>query len=241
MDLITNLPLSDNFDTIMVMVDHSSMKGVIFILCTKKLNATQAAELLLKHMYKQYELPNKIISDRDPRFAANVFQETTKLLGVKHAMSTAYHPQTDGETKRTHHPGTELVLFRLTSDPSPFAAQQPSSSTDPGTLQYPPTSPSTRESSPAYCASIRIRTASPSPPPNKPNPSTSPNTTRPFNPFDIDKPDTPSTVPFLTSGKPNPAFISIQDFVHANPNILVTVGVTTYSSPPNILDLSMGR
>ncbi|ESK82388.1 pro-pol protein [Moniliophthora roreri MCA 2997] len=52
MDLIMDLPESDGLDSIMVMVDHSSMKGVIFIPCTKKLDATKAAELLFQHVYK---------------------------------------------------------------------------------------------------------------------------------------------------------------------------------------------
>ncbi|ESK83653.1 pro-pol protein [Moniliophthora roreri MCA 2997] len=102
MDLVTDLPLSDGFNTIMVMVDHSSSKEAIFIPCTKKLDATQVAELLLRNVYKRYGLPDKIISDRDPRFAAMVFQETTRLLGIKHAMSTAYHPQSDGESERVN-------------------------------------------------------------------------------------------------------------------------------------------
>uniref|UniRef100_A0A0W0F8T0 Reverse transcriptase-rnase h-integrase n=1 Tax=Moniliophthora roreri TaxID=221103 RepID=A0A0W0F8T0_MONRR len=102
MDLVTDLPESYGFDTIMVVVDHSSSKGAIFIPCTKKLDAPQAAELLLRNVYKRYGLPDKIISDRDPRFVAMVFQETMKLLGVKHAMSTSYHPQSDGETERVN-------------------------------------------------------------------------------------------------------------------------------------------
>ncbi|ESK83158.1 hypothetical protein Moror_14995 [Moniliophthora roreri MCA 2997] len=102
MDLVTDLPESHGFDTVMVVVDHSSSKGVIFIPCTKMLDAPQAAELLLRNVYKRYGLPDKIISDRDPRFAAAVFQETIRLLGVKHAMSTAYHPQSDGETERVN-------------------------------------------------------------------------------------------------------------------------------------------
>ncbi|ESK84296.1 pro-pol protein [Moniliophthora roreri MCA 2997] len=73
MDLVTDLPILDGFDTIMVMVDHSSLKGAIFIPCTKKLDAPQVVELLLCNVYKQYGLPDKIISDRDPRFAAMVF------------------------------------------------------------------------------------------------------------------------------------------------------------------------
>uniref|UniRef100_A0A0W0FRD0 Reverse transcriptase-rnase h-integrase n=1 Tax=Moniliophthora roreri TaxID=221103 RepID=A0A0W0FRD0_MONRR len=83
MDLVMDLPISDGFNTIMVMVDHLSSKGAIFIPCTKKLDATQAVELLLWNVYKRYGLPDKIISDRDPRFAA-------------------YHPQSDGESERVN-------------------------------------------------------------------------------------------------------------------------------------------
>ncbi|ESK88977.1 pro-pol protein [Moniliophthora roreri MCA 2997] len=52
MDLVTDLPVLEGFDTIMVMVDHSSLKGAIFIPCTKTLDTTQAAELLLRNVYK---------------------------------------------------------------------------------------------------------------------------------------------------------------------------------------------
>jgi Chromo (CHRromatin Organisation MOdifier) domain len=47
----------------------------------------------------RFGLPEKIISDRDLRFASHLYQELRRLLGVKLAMSTAYHPQTDGKTE----------------------------------------------------------------------------------------------------------------------------------------------
>jgi len=102
MDLITDLPECEGDDSILVVVDHASTKGVILIPCRKTTDAMGAANLLLEHVYKRFGLPNKIISDRDPRFAANVFQELGRLLGIKLSMSTAYHPQTDGETERVN-------------------------------------------------------------------------------------------------------------------------------------------
>uniref|UniRef100_A0A0W0FB28 Putative reverse transcriptase-rnase h-integrase n=1 Tax=Moniliophthora roreri TaxID=221103 RepID=A0A0W0FB28_MONRR len=108
MDLITDLPESGGYDTILVVVDHSSTKGVIFTPCNKTIDAEQTATLLLNNVYKRFGLPNKIISDRDPRFAAKVFQELGKQLGVKHIMSTAFHPQTDGESERVNQ---ELEVF----------------------------------------------------------------------------------------------------------------------------------
>uniref|UniRef100_A0A0W0FP87 Putative reverse transcriptase-rnase h-integrase n=1 Tax=Moniliophthora roreri TaxID=221103 RepID=A0A0W0FP87_MONRR len=73
MDLITDLPECDGMDSILVVVDHSSMKGVIFTLCTKTMDTTKIAELLIQHLYKRFGLLDHIISDRDPRFAAEVF------------------------------------------------------------------------------------------------------------------------------------------------------------------------
>ncbi|ESK82138.1 reverse transcriptase-rnase h-integrase [Moniliophthora roreri MCA 2997] len=102
MDLITDLPECNGMDAILVVVDHSSTKGVIFTPCTKTTDATKIAELLIQHLYKRFGLPDCIISDRDPRFAAEVFQEMGRQLSIKHSMSTAFHPQTDGETERVN-------------------------------------------------------------------------------------------------------------------------------------------
>jgi transposase InsO family protein len=83
----------------MVMVDQNAMKGVIFIPTNKTVSAAEAACLYYEKIYTRFSLPDKIISDRDPHFTSNLFQELGKLLGVKLAMSTAYHPQTDGKTE----------------------------------------------------------------------------------------------------------------------------------------------
>uniref|UniRef100_A0A0W0FYD8 Reverse transcriptase-rnase h-integrase n=1 Tax=Moniliophthora roreri TaxID=221103 RepID=A0A0W0FYD8_MONRR len=66
MDLITDLPRIADCDSILVVVDHAAMKGVIFIPCHKKIDTTDTAELLFQHVYKCFGLPDKIISDRDP-------------------------------------------------------------------------------------------------------------------------------------------------------------------------------
>jgi transposase InsO family protein len=76
----------------MVVVDQNTTKGVIFIPTNKTVSAAEAACLYYEKVYMRFGLPDKIISDRNPRFASNLFQELRKLLGVKLAMSTAYHP-----------------------------------------------------------------------------------------------------------------------------------------------------
>jgi Chromo (CHRromatin Organisation MOdifier) domain len=53
----------------------------------------------LDNLYKQFGLPDKILSDQGPQFAAKAFCELLKLLGIKLNLTTAYHPQTDGTTE----------------------------------------------------------------------------------------------------------------------------------------------
>ena len=102
MDLITGLPPSDGFNAILVMVDHGLMKGVILSPTTDSADSEAIAVLLHTHLFKRFGLPDKIISDRNPRFASKAFQELLKLLGIQSAMSTAYHPQTDEATERVN-------------------------------------------------------------------------------------------------------------------------------------------
>lgn len=99
-DFITDLPKSRIYDSLMVVADHDATKGMILGKCHKTIDALGTAKLLHKHVYKRFGLSTCIISDRGPQFAAQVFQELTKLLGIKSTMSTAYHPQTDGGTEQ---------------------------------------------------------------------------------------------------------------------------------------------
>ena len=101
-DFITDLPPSDGFDSIMIVVDHGLTKGVIYSSCNKTIDALGTAQLFIDHVWKRFGLPDTIISDRGPQFASKVFQEMTKLLKIDHRMSTAYHLQTDGETERVN-------------------------------------------------------------------------------------------------------------------------------------------
>ena len=102
MDLITDLPLVDGFDSILVMIEQGLSKGVILLPCNKTITSEGTAQLLLENLYKRFRLPDKIILDRGPQFASKALIELLKLLGIKSALSTAYHPQTDGTTERTN-------------------------------------------------------------------------------------------------------------------------------------------
>ena len=117
MDLITDLLLSHGFDSILVMVDHGLMKGVILLLCNKTITAEQVAKTLLENLYKWFGLPDEFISDRGPQFAAHAFRELLKLLGITSKLSTAYHPQTNG--------ATEWVNQEIEAYPSIFCSSFP--------------------------------------------------------------------------------------------------------------------
>jgi hypothetical protein len=102
MDMITDLPEVDGKDSLLVVVDQGLTKGVILLPCLKTITAKGTATLLMDNLFKQFGLPNKIISDRGPQFAAQLFKELLKLLGIKSALTTAYHPQSDGTTEQVN-------------------------------------------------------------------------------------------------------------------------------------------
>src|SRR5882762_5216775 len=115
-DFITDLPEIRGFDSINIIVDKFS-KAIVISPCKKTITASETAKLFLDNAWKQFGLPDTIISDRGPQFASKVSQEVWKALGITSAMSTAYHPQTDGETERVNQ---EIEQFlRATINQSP--------------------------------------------------------------------------------------------------------------------------
>ena len=113
-DLIMGLPDSHSFDSVMVMVDHGLMKGVIYCPCTKNIDAAGVAQLFFAHVFPQFGLHSKVISDRGPQFSSAFAQELTCLLQYDVALSTAYHPQTDREMEQVNQElETYLRLFTL--------------------------------------------------------------------------------------------------------------------------------
>ena len=101
MDLITDIPV-EGYDSILVVVDQGLSKGVILTPCNETLTSEDMARPLLENLYKRFGLPDKSISDRGPQFASKAFVELLKLLGIKSALSTAYHPQMYGTTERVN-------------------------------------------------------------------------------------------------------------------------------------------
>jgi transposase InsO family protein len=102
MDLITDLPPAEGSDSILVIVDQGLSKGVILCPTTKMVTMDGIGDLLHENLYKRFGLPDKMISDQGPQFAAKAFRAMLSRLGVNSALSTAYHPQTDRTTEQVN-------------------------------------------------------------------------------------------------------------------------------------------
>ena len=100
MDLITGLPQTRSGHTaIAVFVDRMS-KMAHFVATQTTVGAAGMARLFLDNIFKLHGMPEDIVSDRDPRFTSIFWSELMAMLGAKRSMSTAYHPQSDGQTER---------------------------------------------------------------------------------------------------------------------------------------------
>jgi transposase InsO family protein len=117
MDLITDLPPVKGYNSILVVIDQGLLKGVILCPCAKTITWEGTVTLLRDNLFKRFGLPDEIISDRDPRFAAHAFQELLKLLNIKSNLTTAYHPQSDGATKRVNQEIEAYLSIYCTSHP----------------------------------------------------------------------------------------------------------------------------
>src|SRR5271154_2234029 len=100
-DFISELPEANGKYFIMVVVD-SVTKCSHFMDTVTTISAIGSARLYIKHVWKHHGLPQKVISDRGLQFVAEFTWELYRLLGIKLAATTAYHPQGDGQTERVN-------------------------------------------------------------------------------------------------------------------------------------------
>src|SRR5947208_7910076 len=102
MDFITQLPNTKaGHDAIVVFVDTFS-KMVHFAPTKTTATAPETAKLFFEYIFRSHGLPKSIVSNRDAKFTSKFWQTLCKTLGTKLAMSTAFHPQTDGQTERAN-------------------------------------------------------------------------------------------------------------------------------------------
>ncbi|KAJ9531924.1 hypothetical protein QJQ45_003632 [Haematococcus lacustris] len=102
MDFIGPLPpTSHGYDMIVTVVDKLS-KMLHLIPTTATATAPDIAKLFFDHVFKHHGLPEAIVSDRDPKFTSDFWTSLFHLTGTRLLMSSAYHPQTDGQSERAN-------------------------------------------------------------------------------------------------------------------------------------------
>ncbi|GJP67057.1 hypothetical protein CLOP_g23929, partial [Closterium sp. NIES-67] len=121
MDFVTGLPAGPNGnDAILVVVDRLS-KMAHFAVCKTTITAKQTAKLFLTNIVTNIVrlngIPLAIISDRDPWFTSNFWTKTLQQYGTRLHLSTAYHPQSDGQTERINQTMEPLIRTTCT-DPA---------------------------------------------------------------------------------------------------------------------------
>ena len=98
-DFITELPESNGRDSIMVIVD-SVTKRSHFVSTVTTFSSIRAAQLYIRHIWKHHRLPRRVVLDRGLQFVAEFTKEIYRLLGIKLAATTVYHPQGDRQMER---------------------------------------------------------------------------------------------------------------------------------------------
>ena len=160
-DLITQLPATESgYDAIIVFVDRLS-KMTHFAPTHSDVDGVGVAKLFVHHVFRHHGLPDDIVSDRGPQFAGLFWTTLHELLQTQVKLSTAYHPQTDGQTERmnrlleetlrhyvsptqtdwdTHLPLIEFAVNNARNasiGASPFELYSPHAPRIPGTLAVP--------------------------------------------------------------------------------------------------------
>jgi hypothetical protein len=124
LDFVEGLPLSNKFDTILVIVDKFSKYGH-FIPLKHPFTAQSVAQAFLDNVYCRHGLPQVLISDRDKIFISSFWQNLFKLADTTLNLSSSYHPQTDGQTERLNQCLETYLRCMVHSNPKNWAKWLP--------------------------------------------------------------------------------------------------------------------
>src|SRR5437868_6543481 len=102
LDLITGLPRTrSGKDALLVMVDKYS-KLMYCVAVTSTITAPEVAKIFMNEVVRHHGMQSSIISDRDSKFTSSFWKTLFEMMGTRLALSTAYHPRTDGQTERSN-------------------------------------------------------------------------------------------------------------------------------------------
>jgi predicted aspartyl protease len=109
MDLITQLPRSKSgYDCIITFVDRFT-KQIHCVPCNTTITAPKLVSIFLREVVRHHGMPKTIVSDRDPRFTGQFWRTLFEMFKTKLAMSTSFHPQTDGQTEKANRTIEDII------------------------------------------------------------------------------------------------------------------------------------
>ncbi|XP_073418731.1 uncharacterized protein [Dendrobates tinctorius] len=101
MDFIVELPTSQGKNTVLVVVDRLT-KAAHFIPCVGLPTAKHTSDLIIQNVFRLHGVPDEVVSDRGVQFTSKFWQHFCAALNIKVNLSSAFHPQTNGQTERTN-------------------------------------------------------------------------------------------------------------------------------------------
>uniref|UniRef100_A0A8C6Q666 Gypsy retrotransposon integrase-like protein 1 n=2 Tax=Nothobranchius TaxID=28779 RepID=A0A8C6Q666_NOTFU len=124
LDFVTGLPPSNGFSVILTVVDRFS-KSCHLVPLKALPSSAETAQLLIKHVFRLHGIPSEILSDRGPQFLSRVWKEFADHLGARVALSSGFHPQTNGQCERLNQELEAMLRCVCSSNPSSWSSQLP--------------------------------------------------------------------------------------------------------------------
>uniref|UniRef100_A0A8C6PCD2 Gypsy retrotransposon integrase-like protein 1 n=1 Tax=Nothobranchius furzeri TaxID=105023 RepID=A0A8C6PCD2_NOTFU len=124
LDFVTGLPPSRGFTVILTIIDRFS-KACHLVPLKALPSAADTATLLVKHVFRLHGIPAEILSDRGPQFISRVWRDFATCLGAKVALTSGFHPQSNGQCERLNQEVEAMLRCLCSSSPSSWSTHLP--------------------------------------------------------------------------------------------------------------------